>query len=84
MATERVKVRMRSGPCTCGCEGQDPQHAAVLTRVVRNVTNVAGLGSGIQVLARGEIQAPWGLQAVVLRGYLTQEGRQVVLGWEKA
>lgn len=82
MASAAVKVTMRQTPCKCGCGGRDPWHAASLVRVVRNLVEVPG-EDGLGVLARGEVEAPWGLQAVQLKG-IRRAGVVTPLGWEKA
>lgn len=71
--TKPVKVT-RNKPCNCGCHGKDPWHAATFLRIVKNIVEVpVGMIDPNEcrkvVIATGEIQAPWGTQAVQLETY---------------
>lgn len=81
--TTKTKVIKRVLPCTCGCKGQDPQHARSYQRVLVGVHEETGT---CQVSAYREpvafqraatVQLPWGIEkaveVVLDNGY--------VLGW---
>lgn len=89
MSTKRVYILNRNNKCNCGCQGRDPWHARGFTRVVTTLSEEVEEGSSHGghtwlVLARGEAQFPWGVEAVHLTGIRDDETKTVTaLLWKR-
>jgi hypothetical protein len=84
----KATITKRVGPCTCGCQGRDPQHQQTYERVLRNVVAEEGKANtdiGVRTYnQRATIKAPWSDEPVIVVHLIQSfEGSPKVydLGW---
>lgn len=86
----KATITARYAPCTCGCHGTDPWHAAKFDRVLRNVRPVSGTvvlrmnkasGRESTVVEMATVKLPWGDETAYRVVDFGSRGQAVDMGW---
>lgn len=84
----KVTITRRIDPCSCGCQGKDPQHARKFDRVVSNVTDETGTcrvtayREPVMYRRTGTAKFPWTDEAVKVVEVMREFGdKKLPLGW---